>query len=411
MGFRFLHTFNSYIFVGHLFVLSGCSFIAHSADSLLNPVSQKPPYTNDVTAQAQGLHPTLFIGDLHADTLLWERNLLKKHTRGHADIPRLIEGNVGIQAFTVFTKIPLPYYRLLSTPWLQRYYTGYAPDVATLLAIAQLGDNRKRGNLFDRAIYYAERLQKWADQSQGKFTVIRSQHDLQNYLAQRASRPDITAGFLGLEGAHALGDASSRLQDLYNEGYRMVGLVHFFDNAFAGSSSGDEKGGLNAAGKQLIGELGTRHMILDLAHASPQTIDDVLNLYDHPPSQLTLPALVVSHTGIKGTCHREGLNLADSHIQRIGHHDGLIGVGLWDDAVCGRNVEQSVDAIARAVQLAGVDHVALGSDFDGAVQTHFDARGMPLVTNALLLRGFSEADIRKIMGENLKQFLQRHLPL
>jgi microsomal dipeptidase-like Zn-dependent dipeptidase len=105
------------------------------------------------------------------------------------------------------------------------------------------------------------------------------------------------------------------------------------------------------------------------------------------------------------------LNLADSHIQRIGHHGGLIGVGLWDDAVCGRNVEQSVDAIARAVQLAGVDHVALGSDFDGAVQMHFDARGMPLVTNALLLRGFSEADIRKIMGENLKQFLQRHLPL
>ena len=191
----------------------------------------------------------------------------------------------------------------------------------------------------------------------------------------------------------------------------MVALVHFFDNAFAGSSSGYEKGGLTAAGKQLIGALGNKTMILDLAHASPQAIEDVLDLYDQPHPNLTLPALLVSHTGVKGTCQRDGLNLTDRHIQRIAQHGGLIGVGLWSTAVCGENVEDSIDAIKRVIQLAGVDHVALGSDFDGAVQTHFDVTGLSLVTNALLLRGgFSEPDIRKIMGENLKLFLERHLP-
>ena len=91
-----------------MFASNGCALVAQTADSLINPLSSEGPYHQDVSAQAEQLHRTLFVGDLHADTLLWERNLLEKHTRGHVDVPRLIEGNVSIQAFTVFTKIPFP---------------------------------------------------------------------------------------------------------------------------------------------------------------------------------------------------------------------------------------------------------------------------------------------------------------
>jgi microsomal dipeptidase-like Zn-dependent dipeptidase len=79
--------------------------------------------------------------------------------------------------------------------------------------------------------------------------------------------------------------------------------------------------------------------------------------------------------------------------------------------VCGNDVEKTVDAIEYVTQLLGnVDSLAVGSDFDGAVQTHFDATGMPLLTQALQSRGFTTQEIRQIMGENLRDFLLNHLP-
>jgi membrane dipeptidase len=102
------------------------------------------------------------------------------------------------------------------------------------------------------------------------------------------------------------------------------------------------------------------------------------------------------------------------HIERIVEHKGLIGIGLYADAVCGEGVEKNVDAIEKVINILGrargVRHVALGSDFDGGVTTHFDASGMVLVTQDLLFRGFTEQEIRKIMGENVRDFLLDHLP-
>jgi microsomal dipeptidase-like Zn-dependent dipeptidase len=88
----------------------------------------------------------------------------------------------------------------------------------------------------------------------------------------------------------------------------------------------------------------------------------------------------------------------------------VIGIGVWDTATCGNDTRSTARAIRYAVSVVGVDHVALGSDFDGAVTTPFDASGWALVTDALLQEGFSEADIRKIMGKNVVRVLREALP-
>ena len=158
-------------------------------------------------------------------------------------------------------------------------------------------------------------------------------------MTRRKNDSNLTAGFLGLDGAHALEGNVSNVKDFYDTGYRMIALVHFYDNEFAGSSTGDKKGGLKKPiAEDLIKELGKRKMILDLAYASHKTIDDVMNLYDQQPPY-PLPGSVVSHIGIQEKCPRGERNLQDRHIKKIAKHGGLIGIGLWKGATCGENVE------------------------------------------------------------------------
>jgi len=155
-------------------------------------------------------------------------------------------------------------------------------------------------------------------------TFIKSSQDLRDYMTRRHNTPFMTAGFLGLEGAHALEGDVSNLQEFYDTGFRMIALVHFFDNEFGGSSTGDERGGLKKPkGEELIKRLGQQKLILDLAHASHKTIDDVMDLYDSKPPY-PLPGIVVSHIGIQETCERGERNLQSRHIERIAKHGGLI---------------------------------------------------------------------------------------
>lgn len=142
-------------------------------------------------------------------------------------------------------------------------------------------------------------------------------------------------------------------------------------------------------------------MIIDLAHASIKTIDDVLALTDHP--------VIVSHTGAKGVCNNQR-NLSDQHLIAIGKRNGLVGIGLWETAVCGTDVSATARSIRYVADLIGVDKVALGSDFDGAIGTHVDAAGLHLVAMALEKEGFDRVEIELIMGGNIRDFLLRNLP-
>ena len=102
--------------------------------------------------------------------------------------------------------------------------------------------------------------------------------------------------------------------------------------------------------------------------------------------------------------------MSDDQLIAIANTGGIVGIGFWDTAVCGRDAAAIAKAIRHAANIMGVDHVALGSDYDGAVEAPFDATGIVQVTDALLREGFNEVEIRKIMGENVIRTLQLYLP-
>jgi microsomal dipeptidase-like Zn-dependent dipeptidase len=307
-------------------------------------------------------------------------------------VPRLLEGNVALQAFTVVTKSPRH---------LNIESNDDRSDNITLLAMAQHWPAATWFSLKDRALHEARRLDTAAARSGGRLTVVRSRSDLEAYLRRRQAEPGITAGFLGLEGAHALEGDLANVDVLFGAGFRMVGLAHFFDNEFGGSAHGVRKGGLTAKGRDLVRRLEERQMLVDLAHASPSTVRDVLAAATRP--------VVVSHTGVKGTCDNVR-NLDDEELRGVARTGGLVGIGYWQTAVCGTDGRAIARAIRHAVQVAGIDHVALGSDFDGAVAEPFDTTGLAEVTDALLAEGFSEAEVAKIMGGNALRLLAATLP-
>jgi len=356
------------------------------------PSGPHPP----ASARAIALHRRLTIVDLHADSLLWARDLGQRSTRGHVDVPRLIEGNVAVEAFTVVTKSPRG---------LNNQRNDDKSDLITALAVVERWPPRTWTSLRERALFQAHELQETAERSDGRLTLLRTRDDVTRYLERRRTQPAITAGLLGLEGAHALEGDLASVDTLYDAGFRMIAPTHFFDTEWAGSAHGVTKGGLTDRGRELVRRLEQRHILLDLAHASPRTIADAVAMAQRP--------VVVSHTGVKGTCDNIR-NLSDEELRGVARTGGLIGIGFWGPkgtgAVCGDGAADVARAIRYAVQIAGVDHVALGSDWDGTVRAAFDAAGLVQLTDALLEAGYSDEDVAKVMGGNAVRLLSAALP-
>lgn len=360
------------------------------ADGQFNPVSKNIEFRP--APYAQQVHNQLFVADMHSDFLLWQRDLNKRHERGHVDLPRLQEGNVALQVFSVVTK----------SPWGQNYVENTSnSDRITLLAIAQRWPVESWISLMDRALYQANRLYKAKDASRGKLHIIQNKRDLDRFIERRADDRELVAGVLAIEGLHALEGDIDNVDVLYAAGYRMMAPVHLFDNELGGSAAGLEKGGLTDFGRQVIRRMEQRRILIDLAHASPELIDDIL-LASHTP-------LVVSHTGVQGTCPGPR-NLSDDHVRGVAASGGLIGIGFWEGAVCDTGLDGIVAAMRYVKRLVGVQYIALGSDFDGSVRTPFDAAGLPQLTDALLAAGFSEYEVEQVMGGNLRRVLRASLP-
>mgnify|MGYP001823647763 FL=1 len=130
-------------------------------------------------------------------------------------------------------------------------------------------------------------------------------------------------------------------------------------------------------------------------------VEDVLDLTTAP--------VMLSHGGVKGACDTPR-NLPDALMQRIVASGGVVGIGYWDAAICDASPDGIVKSIRYAVDLLGVDHVALGSDYDGATTVPFDTSELAILTETMLRTGFSEEEIRKVMGENARRFLLENLP-
>lgn len=359
-------------------------------DGKLNVTLNPGPY--EVTQRAQALHQSLFVADLHDDALLWNRDLLQRYARGHADLPRLLEGPQALQVFATVTKSPkgLNYER-----------NGADTDSITLLTMAQRWPTRTWGSLLERALYQGDKLHAAARDSAGRLVVVKSRQDLQAFMAAWQRDPQRVAALLATEGLHPLEGKLENVDKLYDAGFRITGLTHFFDNEVGGSAHGLEKGGITPFGRSVVQRLQDKGVIIDLAHASKPLIDDVLALTKKP--------VLVSHTGVVGTCPGPR-NLTDDHLQRIAATGGVIGIGYWDGAVCQPDLPNILRAIRYAVDKVGVAHVALGSDFDGSTTTPFDVTGLRLITQGLLEGGYSEADVRAIMGGNVQRLLLEQLP-
>lgn len=366
-------------------------FLPYFIDSKFNYGYAKPPYK--VSPQAAALHKTLFIADMHNDSLLWSRDFLKKNSRGYIDLPRMQEGNIALQNFMAVTKTPRG---------MNFDKNDDKTDNITALAIAECWPVSSWFSLKERALYEARKLHGFAERSQGKLYIIKSADDLAKFRERRIKEPDIVGGVLGIEGVQVLEGDPKNIEAMFNAGYRVIGLVHFFDNEMAGSMHGIQKGGLTEKGKEMLRLAEQKKMIIDISHSSSKTIDDVLALATRP--------VIVSHTGVKGTVNNNR-NLSDDQLRRIAAKGGLIGIGFWKEAVGPiTDLKATVRAIRYAVRIAGIDNVALGSDSDGAVAMPFESSGIVLLTDELMKEGFSEADIRKIMGENQAAFYKKMLP-
>lgn len=356
-----------------------------------NAVADHAPYP--VSDAARALHDTLVVGDLHADPLLWNRDLSKRGSYGQVDIPRLIEGGIAVQIFTAVTKSPAG----------QNYEENSADafDNITPLVIGQLWPIRTWNSLLERALYQAEKLHRVEAAVPDKLRILRSRADLDQLLQDRAEGKQVVGGLLGIEGAHPLEGDLANLDRLVDAGHRLIALQHFFDNRLGGSLHGEGNLGLTDFGRAVVREVASRGLLLDLAHSSPQVARDVLEITDIP--------LIVSHSGIHGHCPVKR-NFPDDLMQAIAATGGVIGMGYWAEVACGDITPSGIARmIVKAIEVVGEDHVSLGSDFDGSVATAFDTSELPALTHALFEAGLSEGQIRKVMGENMMRVLRARL--
>ena len=375
------------ILIVAVMLTSGCEWFA---DTTLNDVINDPPY--QANAAATSLQRQLTIIDLHADPLMWNRDIVVRSNRGHVDVPRLLDGNVSLQVFGIVTAVPFP-------PKMENNQDKW--DILNLIASLQDWPEPTHTSRLQRALYQADKLTDRIYASNGKLQWVTNQRELLALLKQRANHQQVIGALLSLEGAHALEGEVANIDKLYEAGFRMLGLAHHIDNAMAGSTHGTRKYGLTDKGRQLVQRAVELGIIIDLSHASAQAIDDVIDMVDVP--------VIASHGGVRGTCDT-ARNLQDRHIHAIANSGGVIGIGLYKYATCGNSINDTVRAIRYVTDLVGIEHVALGSDFDGSVTTVFDASGWVTLTEALLNAGFNAQQIRAIMGGNALRVFTQVLP-
>jgi microsomal dipeptidase-like Zn-dependent dipeptidase len=363
--------------------------LALNAERFVNRVEPVP--MPEVTPTALALHDASFVADLHADSLLFGRDLTRRSDIGHVDLPRLRLGNVALQVFAIATTAPAG----INIDHNER-------DAFDVLRLAycvrpSLGCF---GGPFARVETLAGRLARLVEHDPALMWV-RTAADLADLPPRRASDSQTLGVLLSIEGAQALEDDPANLERAFALGVRMLGLAHFTDNDYAGSAHGAQKGGLTDLGRRTVARMEELGIAVDLAHVAPAAIDDVLAIAKKP--------VLVSHGGVKGTCDN-ARTLSDAHVRGIAATGGVIGIGYWQEAVCGTSPNDIARAIRYTVDLVGDEHVALGSDYDGGTTVGFDTSRIAAVTQAMLHEGVARESIPKILGSNAERVLAATLP-
>lgn len=347
---------------------------------------------------------TVFDG--HNDTLVdlylpepgKDRSFLERSDHGHLDLPRALEGHFGGGFFGICVP-PSPTSRDFPESDLLLTETGYEMPLPPPLDLAYA----QRMTVSVMASLFCLETQ-----SGGKIQVVRASRELAACL-----RRGVIAVVLHFEGADGIDPELDALYVFYAAGLRSLGIVWSRPNAFATGvpfkfpGSPDSGPGLSDRGRELVRACNRLGIMLDLAHLNEQGFWDVARLSDAP--------LVVTHAAAHALCPSTR-NLTDRQIDAVGASGGVVGVAFHVGFLRADGRPEADTPIAEIVRhidyvagRIGIEHVALGSDFDGAIMPLElgDAAGLPKLIEALQERGYDEAALRKVTHENWLRLLKR----
>ena len=367
-----------------------------------------PVLAGDLGKKARQINQKALVFDGHCDTVMrileQDVDLGVRSKEGHIDIPRAREGGLNVQVFAM---------------WIE---PDFWPHRAAF-----------------RTLQYADAMYRTLKKHSDKLGLALTAKD-----ARRLVKAGKLAVFLGIEGGHAIEDSLATLRMFHRLGVRVMTLT-WWNNTNWADGSGDKPvhHGLTDFGKQVVREMNRLGMVIDVSHVSDETFYDVL--------EVTTKPVIASHSCVRAICNHHR-NLSDKMLKALAKNGGVIGINyylgfldpevnrqeeaLWkkldpeieklekkykDDRktlVKKRRelfksyrkkppkvpIDRLIEHIDHVVKVAGVDHVGLGSDFDGCSITPQgldDVSDLPLITEKLLEKGYSEKNIEKILGGNL----------
>jgi membrane dipeptidase len=369
-----------------------------------------------VSPRAKQLHDRAIVIDSHDDTtqrLLFDKtfDIAKRQRTGNVDIPRMRDGGLDGLFFSI---------------WVPSDVTGVkAVNTANALIAA---------------------VHKSVAAHPGDLMLATTAADV-----RRAAAEHKIAALMGMEGGHMINDDLAQLRKYAALGVRYLTLTHFKNNNWADSSTDKPAhNGLTPFGKDVVRELNTLGMMVDISHVADKTFYDVLALTKAP--------VIASHSSCRAIANHPR-NMTDDMLRALAKNGGVVMInyhvgflseefrvasekksGTVDVAMaamskkCGGNEacttmegeridheamakgelpmvtwEKIVEHIDHAVKVAGADHVGLGSDFDGATMPFGmeDVSKLPKITDALLKKGYSEQDIEKILGGNILRVMEQ----
>jgi membrane dipeptidase len=369
--------------------------------------------SDSVSEPAKKLHFSSIVIDTHDDTtqrlLDPHFDLAARHSDGNIDIPRMRDGGLSAIFFSI---------------WIDGKIMG--PE-AVKQALDQIDAVRETVRKHPNELVLATTADEIrAAHQQGKIAAL-----------------------IGVEGGHMMGNDLAVLRTFAALGVRYMTLTHMVNNEWADSSTAKpEHNGLTDFGKDVVREMNRLGIIVDISHVSDKTFYDALEVSKAP--------IFASHSSCRALCNA-ARNMTDDMMRDLAKHGGVIQINYHvgflsqefrdfenahpdaekeieaevkkrcgDNEACklttGDQVVRDfmeagklpkvnwtviIDHIDHAVKVAGIDHVGLGSDFDGAVMPigMQDASHLPQITDALLKKGYSDSDIRKILGENTLRVL------
>jgi membrane dipeptidase len=233
--------------------------------------------------------------------------------------------------------------------------------------------------------YFEEEVERLA----GEALIARSAADI-----SKAKGEGKLAAILVVENSDGLEGSLNVLRMLHRVGVRSIGLTHNPRSWAADGNAEDRNGsGLTAFGVRLVEEMNRLGMLVDVSHINERGFWDVMEVTRRP--------VIASHSDCKAVCDHPR-NLDDKQIVALANNGGVMGVTFVPGFIDAKapTLERLLDHIDYAVQVAGADHVGIGSDFDGGGTALKDATAFPRITEGLLKRGYSEGDVKKILGEN-----------